>query len=276
MQIGLSDLSAPAVVSAIKANWAEFYTHLGRAPGAELSAGPYLSWVLTGIPDAFLNVVFRTDLPLDRAGEVIDEALAHFKARHVTRLSWLAETRGVNPGRHLVSRGLTFEEGGTGMAADLGAVPGSLPAPAGLAIVPVEDRATLQPWIQVMRVGFGLPEHAEKRLLDLFAAVSLAPPMRTYLALLDGRPVATSQLFLAAGVAGIYNVTCLPEARGQGIGAAVTLAPLLEARRQGYGLSILQASDLGYQVYRRLGFDDYGRLPLYLFSSADDGQQTAM
>ena len=162
------------------------------------------------------------------------------------------------------------------MAADLGAVPDSLPAPAGLAIVPVEDRATLRPWIQVMRVGFGLPEYAEKRLLDLFAAVSLAPPMRTYLALLDGRPVATSQLFLAAGVAGIYSVTCLPEARGQGIGAAVTLAPLLEARRQGYAVSILQASDLGYQVYRRLGFQDYGRLNLYLLSSAGNGQRTAL
>ena len=95
--------------------------------------------------------------------------------------------------------------------------------------------------------------------------------MFTYVATLDGRPVATSQLFVGAGVAGIYNVTCLPEARGQGIGRAITLAPLLEARRQGYATSILQASDLGYPVYRRLGFRDYGRLNAYQLHAGETG-----
>jgi GNAT superfamily N-acetyltransferase len=262
------DLSVADVVGAIKANWVEFYLHLGRAPGVELSVGPHLSWMLTGIPDAFLNVVFRTDLPADRAGAVVDDALSHFRARRITRLSWL--TPGADAGRLLVSRGLTFDAGGTGMAADLASVPDGLPAPAGLEIVPVEDRATLQPWVHVMRVGFGTPELAEPDLLDLFAAVMSAPRMCTYLALMDGRPVATSQLFLAAGVAGIYNVTCLPEARGQGIGAAVTLATLLEARRRGYSMAILQASDLGYPVYRRLGFRDFGRLNEYRFELPGD------
>jgi hypothetical protein len=197
------DLSVADVVGAIKANWVELYLHLGRAPGVELSVGPHLSWMLTGIPDAFLNVVFRTDLPPDRAGAVVDEALSHFRARRITRLSWL--TPGADAHRLLLSRGLTFDLGGTGMAADLSAVPDSLPAPAGLAIAPVEDRASLQSWTRVMRVGFGTPEHAEPDLLDVFDAVLSGPQMRTYLALMDGRPVATSQLFLAAGVAGIYN-----------------------------------------------------------------------
>lgn len=260
--VRLRDLPMPDVVRSIKANWVEFYGALGRAPGAELSVGQHLSWMLTGIPDAFLNVVFRTDLPPDRAEEVVDEALSHFRARRITKLSWL--TPGEDAGRLLVDRGLTFSEGVTGMAADLAVVPHSLPTPTGLSIVPVQDRASLRPWIRVMRVGFRTPEHAEPALLDVFAAILAVPQLRTYLALMDGRPVATSQLFLAAGVAGIYNVTCLPEARGQGIGAAVTLAPLSEARRRGYRMAILQASDLGYPVYRRLGFRDYGRLNEYL------------
>jgi ribosomal protein S18 acetylase RimI-like enzyme len=106
----------------------------------------------------------------------------------------------------------------------------------------------------------------------VFAAGVSVPHTRTYLALLDGQPVATSQLLLPAGVAGIYNVTCLPEARGQGIGAAVTLAPLVEARRRGYGVAVLQASDLGYSVYRRLGFRDYGRLMEYRLTPPADPQ----
>jgi GNAT superfamily N-acetyltransferase len=258
-----TDLSASDIVGAIKANWVEFYAQLGHAPGAELSAGRHLSWMLTGIPDAFLNVVFRTALPPDVAGQVVDEALAHFRARHVSKLSWWAPDD-VAARRLLVSRGLTFDEGGTGMAADLAAAPDSLPALAGVTIVPVEDPEGLVPWVRVMRVGFETPERAVPDLLRVFAPTLSTPRMRSYLALLDGRPVATSQLMLAAGVAGVYNVTCLPEARGRGIGAAVTLAALLEARRHGYGMAILQASDLGYPVYRRLGFADYGRLNRYL------------
>jgi ribosomal protein S18 acetylase RimI-like enzyme len=265
----LNDFSAPSLVRAIKANWADYYTYLGRSPTAELSVGPYVTWCLTGIPDSFLNVVFRTRLPPDRAGEIINETLAHFKSRRVKRCSWWAETdiprTDLDP--HLIAHGLTFDEGGTGMAADLMTLPEGLPRPAGLTIIPVEDQATLRQWSQVTRIGFGIPEHAESGLYDLFADLALELPMRSYLALLNGQPVGTSQLFLSAGVAGIYNVACLPEARQQGVGAAVTLAALREARQQGYRISILQASDQGYGVYRRLGFHAYGKLNIYLWEN---------
>jgi len=70
---------------------------------------------------------------------------------------------------------------------------------------------------------------------------------------------------MAAGVAGIYNVGTVPEARGKGIGAAITLAPLLEARSRGYKIAILHASELGYSVYRRLGFQDYCQMNIYVW-----------
>lgn len=270
MDASLREPPAATVVEAIRANWAEFYTHLGRAPGSELSVGPHLSWLLTGVPDAFLNVVFRTDLPPDHSGEIVDEALDLFRSRRVARLSWWVKTAGTDVGRHLAGRGLRFDPGGTAMAADLRSDDDGR-MPAGLEIVLVQDQAVLRDWIDVMRIGFGLPDSSVQRLFELFAAVALAPPMHTYLATLEGRPVATSQLFVGAGVAGIYNVTCLPDARGRGIGGAVTRAPLREARRQGCGLGILQASDLGYPVYRRLGFRDYGRLNVYQLHSDDPG-----
>jgi predicted acetyltransferase len=64
----------------------------------------------------------------------------------------------------------------------------------------------------------------------------------------------------------------VPEARGQGIGAAITLAPLLDARAIGYRIGILQASSLGYGVYRRLGFQDFGKLSVYLWEN-DPGEK---
>ena len=256
-------------MTAIKANWADYYAYLGRSPAAEFSVGPYLTWLLTGVPDSFLNVIFHARLPADGAGAIIDEALAHFRSRGVRGLSWWAETNtpATDLGRQLISHGLTFDEGGTGMAIDLTALPADPPIPPGLAIVTVDDPATLRQWIHVCRIGFGIPEHAESRLYDLFAGLAAERPVQCQLAVLDGRPVGTVQLFPSTGVAGIYNVTCLPDARRQGIGAAVTWAALVEARRLSYGLGVLQASSQGYDVYRRLGFRDYGKLNVYLWEN---------
>jgi len=49
---------------------------------------------------------------------------------------------------------------------------------------------------------------------------------------LAGELVATVALFFEAGVAAIEHVVTLPEVRGQGIGAAMTLMAAREARRE--------------------------------------------
>ena len=75
--------------------------------------------------------------------------------------------------------------------------------------------------------------------------------------------MAAAALFLGAGVAGIYNVCTVPEARGRGIGGAVTGAALREAASRGLRLAVLGSSEMGYPVYRRLGFHDVSRLRSY-------------
>ena len=86
---------------------------------------------------------------------------------------------------------------------------------------------------------------------------------RHYLGRLAGEPVATATTFFGAGVAGIYFVCTVERARRRGIGAGVTLAALREARDLGYTISVLGSSEMGYPVYRRLGFEEYCRIGLY-------------
>ena len=125
----------------------------------------------------------------------------------------------------------------------------------------------MREWIHIASIGFRIGEEFEKVWYELFGEVIFDKRFRTYLALLNGKPVGTSQLFLSRGVAGIYNVSCIPEARGRGIGTAITLALLLEARQMGFRIGILQASSRGYGIYRRLGFKDYGNLSVYLWEN---------
>jgi GNAT superfamily N-acetyltransferase len=274
MQNILSDFSEEKVVKeSIKENWKHYHYCLGRSPCVELSIGRYLTWFITNMPDHFMNLVVCTELPSEGADELVGNALSHFRSLNIKRLSWLAEecVSATEIRKSLVAHGLTFEKSfATKMAVDLMPLRESTALPTGLKIIPVEDRKTLSKWIHVASIGFGVPEEFESTWYDFFVEAVLDLPFRNYLALLNGQPVGTSQLFLSAGVAGIYNVTCVPEARGQGIGAAITVAPLLYARDVEYRIGILQASDLGYRVYRRLGFQDFGQLSVYLWENDRD------
>jgi GNAT superfamily N-acetyltransferase len=220
------------------------------------------------MPDHFMNLVVCTELPSEGFDKLIENALTHFRSLNIRKLSWLTEEGlpAKEIKKYLEAFGLNFSESfATEMAADLRILNEDRGGTNDLRVVCVEDQETLRNWIHIASIGFRVPVEFEETWYEFFAEAACSAPFRTYLALLDGKPVATSQLFTSAGVAGIYNVTCLPEARRQGVGTAVVMAPLLEARKMGYQVGILQASSMGYNVYRRIGFQDFGKLSLYLW-----------
>jgi len=258
------------VKSAIQANWEAYHYCLAQSPSVELSIGRYLTWLMTDLPDHFMNLVVCNQLPSEGADQLIENALDHFRSMNIRKLSWLTNAGmwSVKINEILLAHGLKFRDSFvTEMAVDLSLLPGDLPAHPNLRIMPVDNGSVLRQWIHIASMGFGIGEQFEKVWYDFFVDAIFDMRFQTYLALLDGKPVGTSQLFLSGGVAGIYNVTCIPEARGQGIGSAVTLAPLLAARQRGYQTGVLQASKQGYNVYRRLGFQDFGKLSLYLWEN---------
>lgn len=257
-----------SIKAAIKANWENYHYCLGNSPNVELSIGRYLTWLITDLPDHFMNLVVCTQSPSEGMHEFVHETLTHFRSHNIQKLSWLtrAGAQSMELNHSLLANGLTFREAfATEMAIDLSSLPDTLSTC--LKIIPVENAQLLRQWIHIASIGFRISEEYEQVWQNLFTDTIFHSQYRTYLALLNDKPVGTSQLFLSEGVAGIYNVTVLPEARHQGIGSAITLAPLLEARKLGYQIGVLQASTHGYSVYRRLGFQDMGNLSLYLWEN---------
>jgi GNAT superfamily N-acetyltransferase len=151
------------------------------------------------------------------------------------------------------------------MAADLHALDEGRQRPPELSIVPVRDERTLRDWVEVAGAGYGEPESIRHARYDVHMDLGLGAdlPLQRYVAYQGSRPVAMSALFLGAGVAGVYEVATARDARRQGIGAAVTLAPLCRARELGYHIGVLQASEMGVGVYTRLGFRQVCSFSLY-------------
>jgi GNAT superfamily N-acetyltransferase len=76
-----------------------------------------------------------------------------------------------------------------------------------------------------------------------------------FLAHLEGRPVSIAMTIVSHGVAGIYWVGSLSEARGRGLGRAVTAAAINAGFDLGADVASLQASPMGEPIYRAMGFE---------------------
>jgi GNAT superfamily N-acetyltransferase len=266
----LTDVSSPAVAEAIEANLFDYIGYWRRSPSVESYDSPSLTWCATGIPHPFANAVVQTRTAVGNLDALIDNLLDVFKARDAPFSWWVA--RGCEPaglGRHLEARGLAYSEQIRGMAIDLGMLRTAPLPPSGLSVLPVDDYKALGRWVDAAVAGFGLPGGSEQACLDLFAGLGYHLPLRCYVGLLGGKPVAVSHLFIGAGVAGVYWVTTIPEARRRGFGSALTLAALADAYDLGYRVGILHPSQSGLRVYSRLGFQQRCRLRCAIWRGED-------
>ena len=258
----LTDVSDAGLAAAIEADQVATRILAPEVP-VEIHDEPDATWGIARYADPFRSVVVSARFAESDADRRIGEIAGTFEARDTGFLWWLAPFHTpADLGARLVRSGLRYEGTAPAMAMDLGALPRDEPLPPGLTIEPVTDVAGLREFIQVladeMDVPAGQPNPAAAHHAALLEAIppTLADepvPLR-YLGRIDGRPIATSRIAIAAGVAGLYAVATLPEARRRGVGRALTLAALDAGRSIGLRIGVLQASDSGLPVYRRLGF----------------------
>lgn len=264
----LNDLSDSSLVSAIESNVFAFFRQFKKWSVVEFNETPELMWSLTDIPFPLFNSVLKARLSADIADDAINAAIARCKSKNVPMLWWVGpSTRPPDLGSRLSVHGFLVS-GLPGMAIDLNSLPENLALPEGLVIRKVDSEAELANWCQVLCTGFNLPVFTVDVFFDFYKSLGFDSdlPICNFLSYLEDVPVASSALFLGAGVAGIYNVATLNEARRKGIGSALTEFPLFEARASGYRAGILYASESGYNVYRKLGFKEYCKLFQYVWT----------
>jgi GNAT superfamily N-acetyltransferase len=265
MQDCLQDLSPANLISTIESNIFPFFQAFQQWPGAEVHDEADLLWTITGVPFALLNCVMRARIPSGQVDTTIQAVIARARQRGVPLL-WLVgpQSQPAGLGLHLERHGFICDQS-AGMAIELAKLRENLPIPVEFTSQRVTGAADLQVWGQVFGAAYGVEASAIEALCDLTLCIGL-DKMRCYLGWLNGKAVAISSLFLGAGVAGIYNVATLPEARRQGIGALITALPLREARAEAYQAGVLQASEMGQSVYRSLGFQEYCKIDFYEWS----------
>lgn len=265
----LNDTSPYSLIPAIEANLIELSSFLRNLPQAEVHDGDDIFWTITDVPFALFNSILRARLAFDAVDGVIEAAITRARLRNVPLLWWTGPTnQPSNLGEHLVKNNFKFIGDSPGMAIDLHNLNRNFQPQPELTVKTVDNPETLRVWSHILTTGFGLPEFAGNAFFDLFSSFSSGKDqqVRHYIGWLKEEPVAVSSLFLGAGVAGIYNLATIPNVRRKGIGSTMIMKPLREARTMGYRSGILQSSEMGVSVYRRLGFKEYCMLNHYIWT----------
>ena len=87
---------------------------------------------------------------------------------------------------------------------------------------------------------------------------------RGFVGFVNGIAVAIVALVRAGGALGVYSLGTLPEHRRQGYGEALLRAAIAACRTDPAEPLVLESTDAGYRLYRRLGFRDVTNFTVYL------------
>ncbi len=223
-----------------------------------------------------LNPKFTSENALLKVKEQID----YFKKRKVPFLWWNGPSATPsNLGNIMVDAGMIKMEQIPKMgdmvmeirkAEDMESVLNEIVVKTGIEIRKICSMEEIREAVQIVIKSMGYSEEFQ-RSGELSCKVMLQenPSVNVlvgYAAYLDGKPVSISTVFYGGGVVGLYSVVTLPKYRYRGIGTAITLAPLIDARKRGFEIAVLTATKYGFPVYERIGFKKIEVMEQYVWA----------
>jgi ribosomal protein S18 acetylase RimI-like enzyme len=225
-------------------------------PGAAIESEPgWLFGAGCSTHPVISNGAFRRSDGVD-AGEFVDRAKEFFAARERGFSVWVrggqAEDRDLAAAAEAAGFQLVYEMPEMTLPEKL--EPPGLPPGAELRrLTTVEQAPDFWRVATTSYASIGFPP-------EVFAGYTnhaglLAENVVAFLALLDGEPVGIAMTMVSHGVAGIYWVGSLEQARGKGIGRAVTTAATNAGFDLGADIASLQASPMGKPIYEAMAYE---------------------
>ncbi len=263
-----SPLAIPDDLHALEGNFWSLWSRFGRGRGCTLHETPHAVFFDTPIPTLPYNTVIRFRAEAD-ADKHIAEILHHYRRRNVP-CAWIVHpsARPLDLAKRLKAHGLAEVEICPGMTRDLGP---DLPAPAapppGYVIEEVDEARERHEFLNLVAWRWNVPESSRAALEEIAQAFRIGEPgspIRAWLALKDGAPVAKLLINLDHGICGVYGVATRPEARGHGLAHILALTALHAARDAGARRAILHSTPMAHPIYQSIGFRD--RLPFAIFA----------
>jgi len=264
-----------ALEQAVVAQWANF----GRGPGGSFHDDGELAWTEAPVTQLPYNAVIRTRLAHD-AEDRIAAMVARFRARGAQFL-WVVHPSAepAHLEQLLPRHGLSLVARETGMALDLAswnepAVESDGP----IVYREVNDERTLTDFEDLIARYWDLSDETRPYVdACIRRAFESGDRGAWLLAYKDEEPVGKAFLSLQGldDTASIWGVYVKSTARGYGVGTRLTELALRRAAELGKSRVVLGSSEMGLNVYRRIGFKETRVLAVYASASFPKALQGA-
>jgi GNAT superfamily N-acetyltransferase len=251
-----------AIVEQNSVNYIKFIASL---PSFEVHEEQTIFCISADAPVFYFNSVFNAHLN-ENAEQTIETTMEFFRGRRGW-FTWhiIPSSLPENLAELLIARGAELLESIPYMAIHLEDMQRNFAIPPEFRWTTVRTPVELASWTSIYCHARGYPESAYK-LFNIFADLDLSEgsPFKLILGYLGDTPVSTYSVFMDDETAGFYSLTTLPEARGHGIGTAISIAAADLAARRSYQIATLLSEPPSRNICKRLGFvDGFGNMDIY-------------
>jgi GNAT superfamily N-acetyltransferase len=250
-------------------NLAEFCREQARwLPPFKVEERPHALFVASGtrFPAGAPNCVFPLDPRAASAAQLLDDARSYFGALGRGFSVYAPTHLGPDIAQACDAMQWPRLSDAPGMVLTERVEPPDLPA--GVEHRAVGTAREAEDFIEVCAAAYesiGLPNSVARKLLSQHSRWA-RPYIHAEVAYEAERPVGIAMLLFSHGIAGVYWVGTLSEARGRGHATRLMRSVSNRAFELGARCVILQATPFGEPVYRKLGYREFTRYPWFLAS----------
>ena len=244
----------------------EYYLNIYAAlPGGSINRDPDLTWIITEVPNKFVNILYGARFHNKGLSERIEMALQPYREKKNPVHWWIGpRTCPPNLSAILVESGFTLSLELTGMFAYRHKILSNISS-SGLTIKEVKNFKGLLDFANVFIIANGHDKEASSLIAELWASTGVGPgnEWRYFIGEFEQKPVATVAIRINPESATIVHVAVLPEFRKRGFAKFMTKAALKLESLDDHHLVILHATAMARSLYKKIGFNPICKLSAY-------------
>lgn len=221
--------------------------------------------VYSGLDYGVFNIAFLTaSVSVGRdLSEILTQCSQHYRGHKVRWSFWLCEDL-LDPPPRRRSRDIFAEFGLRPISQAPGMMAPSL-APVSRALPQIDVRPVSAPAIrsafaELTSICFDIPFNIARAVYEPESAWKGS--YQGFVAFVRDRPVSIVALVRDQETLGIYSLGTVPECRRRGYGEALLRTAIAQYQKQ--ETLVLESTEAGYPLYRRLGFRDVAKFTVYL------------
>jgi ribosomal protein S18 acetylase RimI-like enzyme len=264
----IKKLTNDEIIKIIELNLFEQIRFYGNSSRAQLIDNENIIKFQSRIPLPFFNCVIYYNLDSKKLKKQINDFIKYGRSRK-TSLLWLSgpSSKPDSIGAFLEENSFKYDDHMISMAIEIPDLKNDLKNINDFEIELVDNRKKLEKWVHTCLKGFNENGKNFSSIYEFEKSLGYHKtlPWVRFTGIKDGEAIATSAIFMGSEVAGVDNVTTLPGWRNKGVGASMVVHALKFSQSIGYNVGVLQASDMGYSLYQKLGFKKFYEFKEYIW-----------